>query len=72
MKYFFHVKFYTFNDIGFRFCLKMIPVKNVCHASINDIKKMAPSIISPHFHADTSSSIEVSYYNLFELVLHLF
>ena len=39
----------------------MIPVKNVCHASINNIKKMAPSIISPHFHTDMSSSIEVIY-----------
>ena len=37
----------------------MIPVTTVCYASINSIKKVAATVISPHFHADESSSIEV-------------
>ena len=37
----------------------MIPVTTVCYASVNSIKKVAATVISPHFHADESSSIEV-------------
>lgn len=33
-----------------RFCQRVIPVSVVCHATAEDIKKKATSVLAPHFY----------------------
>lgn len=44
----------------FRFCLRMIPIKAVCYASLGEIKMCATNVLAPYFHTDPTSSIPVS------------
>ena len=35
---------------GCRFCQRVIPVSVVCHATADDIKRKATSVLAPHFY----------------------
>jgi tRNA acetyltransferase TAN1 len=40
-----------------RYCQRLLPVSLVCHASIDDIKRKAPSILDPHFRQPQSKPV---------------
>ncbi len=42
-----------------RYCQRLIPVVNVCHANDSDITKHATVVLEPHFHADPDKVIKV-------------
>ena len=47
----------TRGELTVRYCQRLLPVSLVCHASIDDIKRKAPSILDPHFHSSESKPV---------------
>lgn len=42
-----------------RFCQRMLPVVQVCHANTTDIGKHATALLEPHFHSSHDKIIKV-------------
>ena len=48
-----------------RYCQRLIPVVNVCHANVSDITKHATDVLEPHFHASPDKIIKVFIVHLY-------